>query len=106
TGRDGPWHHWASGGAALGRRPRHTDPAWLWQHPFRHRRGAMTLVRLLLAMRAGRGAQGADDRSGNCSSLATESADGSGYQRAGVNRTEGDYDLVRAAPLGGMPPKG
>ncbi len=57
-------------------------------------------------MRAGRGAQGADDRSGNCSSLATESADGSGYQRAGVNRTEGDYDLVRAAPLGGMPPKG
>src|ERR1041385_5082110 len=62
------------------------------------------MVRLLLAMRAGR--TQTPDRSGNCSSLATENADGSSYQRTGANRTQGRHDLVRVLPVGGMPPTG
>src|ERR1700693_6182915 len=61
------------------------------------------MIRLLLAMRASRTLT--PDRSGNCSSLATENADGSSYPRTGVNRIEGRHDLVRVVPLGGMPPK-
>src|SRR5579863_1767098 len=61
------------------------------------------MARLLLAMRAG---ESIAHRSGNCSSFATETADGSSYQRTGANRTEGRDDLVRVLPVGGMPPTG
>ena len=62
------------------------------------------MVSHLLAMRAGGGPGGRDDRSGNCSSLAIDNAGGSSYQRTGANRTESGHDLVRVVPLGGMPP--
>ena len=49
---------------------------------------------------------GEERRSDNCSSLATANAIGSGYQRTGVNRTQGANDLDRVVPLGDMSPKG
>src|SRR6266478_5855409 len=64
------------------------------------------MVRLLLAIRAGAAPMGEERRSDNCSSLATANAIGSGYQRTGVNRTEGANDLDRVVPLGDMSPKG
>src|SRR5437899_2175166 len=63
------------------------------------------MVRLLLAIRAGGREWVRDNRSDNCSSLATGHAIGSGYQRTGAKPYRGRERSRPRPALGGMPPR-